>query len=239
VRRYCLAHAFHAVRFSWNGRPRYLPDVPLIVVLNHPSWWDPLVCVVVSELFPERAHFAAMDAEALRRYRVFNRLGFFGVEMGTMRGAQEFLRTSREILARPQTALWITPQGRFVDARERPPGIRPGVAHLVSSLEKAVILPLALEYVFWEHRRPEALARFGEAIIVKRGSDLLVDDWRLSIEAALARTQEELKTEAQKRDPAAFQVLVGAKARFGGTYRHLWSLPICLLGRDFRAGGAK
>ena len=48
-------------------------------------------------------------------------LGVFGVEPKTMRGAREFLRTSRSILARPRTALWITAQGRFADARERPP----------------------------------------------------------------------------------------------------------------------
>ena len=111
-----------------------------------------------------------MDADALRRYRIFERLGVFGIEPGTMRGAREFLRTSRSILARPRTALWITPQGRFADARERPPGIQPGVAHLARRLEQAVILPLALEYPFWEERHPEALARFGPAIVVERGA---------------------------------------------------------------------
>ena len=130
-----------------------------------------------------------------------------------MRGAREFLRTSRSILARPRTALWITAQGRFADARERPPGIQPGVAHLAHRLDQAVILPLALEYPFWEERRPEALARFGQAIVVERGADRTVEEWRTCIEAALTSTQDALVREAQRRDPAAFQTLVGGKAR--------------------------
>ncbi len=46
------------------GRLR-CPDGPLIVVLNHPSWWDPLVGFVLTELFPDRAHYFPMDAHAL------------------------------------------------------------------------------------------------------------------------------------------------------------------------------
>ena len=34
-----------------------MPDGPLIVVLNHPSWWDPLVGLVLAELIPDRADF--------------------------------------------------------------------------------------------------------------------------------------------------------------------------------------
>ncbi len=185
VKRFYLARNFHAVRLSTSGKPGPVPDGPLIVVLNHPSWWDPLVALVLAELFPDRAHYAPMDADALRRYRIFQRLGMFGIEPATMRGAREFLRTSRSILAQPRTALWITAQGRFADARERPPRIQPGVAHLASRLDQAVILPLALEYPFWDERRPEALARFGQAIVVERGGDRTVEEWRTCIEAAL------------------------------------------------------
>ncbi len=111
-----LAH-FDAVRLSVGGRPGPVPDGALIVVLNHPSWWDPLVALVLTELFPDRTHFAPMDADSLRRYQFFERLGMFGVELGTRRGQRDFLRISRFILARERTALWVTAQGRFADPR--------------------------------------------------------------------------------------------------------------------------
>jgi 1-acyl-sn-glycerol-3-phosphate acyltransferase len=212
-----------------------VPDGPLVVVLNHPSWWDPLVGLALAELFPDRAHYTPMDADALRRYRIFERLGVFGIEPGTMRGAKEFLLTSRAILARPATALWITAQGRFADARERPPDVQPGVAHLAHRLERAVILPLALEYPFWEERYPEALARFGQAIVVERGADRTVQEWHTCIEEALASTQDALACESQRRDPAAFDTLVGGKAGVGGVYDCWRWLRARLLGAPFRA----
>ncbi|HMF36402.1 MAG TPA: phytoene desaturase family protein [Isosphaeraceae bacterium] len=235
VKRFYLARNFHAVRLSRSGRLGPLPAGPLIVVLNHPSWWDPLVGMVLTELFPNRAHFAPMEADALRRYRIFDRMGMFGVERETRRGAREFLRTSCAILARAGTALWITAQGRFADARERPPGVQPGVAHLARRLKQAVILPVALEYPFWEERYPEALARFGQAIVVERGADRSVEKWRTCIEGALASTQDALACEAQRRDPAAFETLVGGKAGVGGIYECWQWFRRRRLGTHFRA----
>ena len=92
-----------------------------MVYLNHPSWWDPLVCLVLAHrCFPGRAAFAPMDAAQLERYRFFRKLGAFGVERGTRHGAAAFLRIGTKVLARPGAMLWLTPQARFADARERP-----------------------------------------------------------------------------------------------------------------------
>src|SRR5271168_2379987 len=68
VELFYLARNFHAVRLSRSCRPGPVPDGPLIIVLNHPSWWDPLVGLLLAELFPDRAHYAPMDANALGRY---------------------------------------------------------------------------------------------------------------------------------------------------------------------------
>jgi 1-acyl-sn-glycerol-3-phosphate acyltransferase len=74
-----LARHFHAVRLARGTWPTVDPDVPLVVVLNHPSWWDPLVGSVLAGRFPERVHYAPIDAAALARYSLFTRLGFTSV----------------------------------------------------------------------------------------------------------------------------------------------------------------
>ena len=171
VRGYLQKH-FHAVRLSLPGRPDVPPDLPLIVALNHPSWWDPIVGAILAGLFPERDHYAPMDAEALARYSLFDKLGFYGVERGTWRGASDFLRTTEAILSRPRSAVWITVQGRFADPRIRPPRLQPGIGHIARCLSQGTVVTLALEYPFWEERLPEALARFGEPIFIGRGRRL-------------------------------------------------------------------
>ena len=172
VRGYLKKH-FHAVRLARGTQPDVPADVPLVVVLNHPSWWDPLLGIVLAGLFSVRTHYVPMDARMLDRYRLFKWLGFYGVEQGP-RGATAFLRTTAALLARPNSAVWITAQGRFTDPRTRPPGLRPGIGHLARRLPRGVVVPLALEYPFWEERLPEALARFGLEIEGFGGGAVLV-----------------------------------------------------------------
>jgi 1-acyl-sn-glycerol-3-phosphate acyltransferase len=213
---------FHAVRLARSeALSQIAPGEPLIVYLNHPSWWDPLLGLVLAHrLFPERRHFGPIEAQALTRYSFFGKLGFFGVEPGTAGGARRFLSTSQAILARPGGTLWITPGGRFGDPRERPVRLASGLGHLARRLRSGALLPLALEYPFWEERFPEALARFGEPIDIGE-LRLGADDWTALLADRLGATQDALAADALGRDPARFEPLLGGNAGVGGVY-DLW-----------------
>ncbi len=226
--RYLRRH-FHALRLSRDCRPDVPHDVPLVVYLNHAAWWDPLVGLILAErLFPRRATYAPIEAKALGRYRFMERLGLFGIDQQTRSGGLRFLRVSRAILARPDTALWITPEGRFADPRQRPVPFRPGLAHLARSLPSGVLLPLAIEYPFWEERSPEALARFGEPIQVETRNDRSVADWNALLESRLRATQDALAQQAIRRDSKAFETLLRGRAGVGGVY-DLWRRVVARL----------
>src|SRR5436309_10662787 len=138
-RRYCARYVrkhFHAVRLSKASWPLPVGDEPLLVVLNHPSWWDPLIGVVLSDALASRDHFAAIDAAAVQRYPFFQRLGFIGVDSSSLRGAAEFLRIGQTLLSEPGRMFWVTAQGRFTDVRERPLALRSGVGHLAARLDR-------------------------------------------------------------------------------------------------------
>jgi 1-acyl-sn-glycerol-3-phosphate acyltransferase len=221
ARRYVARH-FHALRLSREVSSPDLAREPLVVYLNHPSWWEPLIAFQLARhAFPDRRVYAPMEARALAQYRFFGHIGFFGIETGTAEGAKKFLRVSRAILDRSKTALWITPEGRFTDPRERPVRFRSGLGHLAHGLAGAVFLPLAVEYPFWEERFPEALARFGTAVRVERGSDRSSTEWTTLLESQLEAAQDGLAREARARDPAAFDVILKGRAGVGGVY-DLW-----------------
>lgn len=221
VRRYLRRH-FHAVRLAWPERPTTRPTTPLIIYLNHPAWWDPLISFVLAyQLFPEREHYGPIDAEALARYRLFTHLGFFGIASQTRQGAATFLRQSQAILQRPTTVLWLTPSGAFTDPRTRPVSLRPGLGHLVRRLERCTLLPLALEYPFWEERLPEALARFGAPVVVTAGSTQTAKAWTQQLAQHLEAAQDALQRDACQRERAAFDLVLRGRVGVGGLY-DLW-----------------
>ena len=151
-----------------------------------------------------------------RTVRVFERMGVFGIALDTPRGAARFLSTSLRILSDPASILWITAEGEFADVRRRPLQLRPGIAHLARRVPGAVILPLAVEYPFWNESRPEALVRFGDPI--ESGPQRTVAGWTGHLEAELTRTMDGLAAEAVQRDPRRFQTLLRGGGGVGGIY---------------------
>jgi phytoene desaturase len=233
--RHSMSKNFHAVRLSKRGKPPPRDGRPLIVVLNHPGWWDPLMGMVLADLFEGYKHYVPIDAAALAQYRIFEPMGFFGVEVGTPEGALAFLRTSKAILSHPQHALWITAQGKFTDPRIRPVELRQGVGHLVRRLENAVLLPLAIEYPFWQERYPEALAHFGSPIEINHGRACSVEAWMSRIETGLTEALDALAQEAQTQEADRFETLVGGSVGIGGVYDVWRRFKARLRGQRFHA----
>jgi 1-acyl-sn-glycerol-3-phosphate acyltransferase len=194
---------------------------PLLMVLNHPGWWDPLIGVILADLFPAYTHYAAIDAVMLKKYWAFNKLGFFGVDQTSLRGAAEFLGTGGEILSGDRRAVWVTAQGGFADVRTRPLNLRSGVGHLAARLARGWVVPIAIEYTFWTESKPEALVRVGEPMWLSRepaASAGRGKAWTARIEAALTDSLDTLNAETRSRDPARFTELLGGKVGVGGVY---------------------
>jgi len=174
--------------------------------------------LLAQRLMPERRHYGPMDAEALSRYRFFRHLGCFGVTPGTRCGAATFLRVSQAILQQSWNVLWVTPEGRFSDPRQRPVQLQSGLGALARRLDGVVFVPLAIEYVFWQERYPEILLRFGEPIWVSSASACARQAYTEQLAQRLQVTQDALAREACRRDPAAFETLLRGRVGIGGIY---------------------
>jgi 1-acyl-sn-glycerol-3-phosphate acyltransferase len=188
---------------------------PLVVYANHSSWWDPMVSVLLAEKLQAGArHYAPMDAAALAKYPILRRLGIFPIDMATARGAAQFLRTSQGILD-SGGVLWITPQGRFADAREALV-FKPGLGALAARNPGLRFVPLAIEYTFWDERLPETLLRFGEPVALAAG--VSSEEATALLVTALSRTMDDLRSAAIARDPRVFTPLLSGGRGTGGLY---------------------
>lgn len=212
-----LGRHFHSMRIAKNGMPPYIGARPLVVYLNHAAWWDPLVCLMLArEFFPERRSFAPIDAAMLARYAFFRRLGFFGIEPGTRQGARTFLRMAETILHSSSRALWLTPQGRFADVRERPAKLQKGLGALAAREPGAAFVPLAVEYSFWTEPQPEILVCFGAPVVPLETRSSAC--WTRLFAAELQAAQDQLEVLSRRRDPADWLVLNRGRAGVGTVY---------------------
>ncbi len=196
---------FTAVRISNAHHLASADSGPLIVYANHASWWDPMIEVILAyRLMRSRNHYAPMNLIGLERHSILKKIGVFGIDKGTARGGLIFLRTSLAILAQ-KGVIWLTPQSRFADARERPLNFSRGIAQLATRCTGGcTLVPLAVEYVFWDERRPEALIHVGEPIRINGGDPAILLPM---LEEQLLKAMDQLREKAIARDPRAFEVL--------------------------------
>ncbi|MDB5374313.1 MAG: 1-acyl-sn-glycerol-3-phosphate acyltransferase [Belnapia sp.] len=232
--RFAAKH-LRAIRLAAWGAPQPgAAGAPLVIYANHPSWWDGVAFMILStELLPGRRMFIPMDADALSRYGFMRRIGVFGVEAGSARGAVGFLRTAQAVLAQPDHMLWMNAPGRFCDVRERPVPIAPGLVRLAELAPDARFLPLAIEYPFWTERSAEMLAGFGPPI---EGASLAAMDRAaraLALGAALEATMDRLAEDAIARDPARFRPVLRGQNGMGGIYQGWRRARAMLRGESF------
>lgn len=214
-----FAASFTALRVPRWGLPALPDGRPAVILMNHPGWWDGvLVMLLMRRFFLERPGFTPMDAAALERYRFMKRLGVFGIEQNTARGAVRFLHTAKQVLEDPRHMLWMNAPGRFADVRERPVPLAPGVTRLAEIAPGAVIVPTAIEYTHWSEKRGEALVAFGAPLDAQDLAALPREPRTEAIRAAHADVMDRLAEEALTRDPARFLTAVEGRQGMGGLY---------------------
>lgn len=225
-----LGRRFHAVRllagdaaaFAALSRKRS----PGIVIMNHASWWDPLVAVFLAERFlPGRSACAPMDVAQLRRFGFFRRLGLFGIDPDDPQGAAGLVDYVVDRFRQaPAETLWITPQGRFTDVRE-PIRIRAGAAMVAARAPGAEVVAVAIEYGFWQDARPEI---FLSARTVQPDLDHLSDvrraavAWQRAMQEALSGAAARLARAVIDRREEAFTTLLGGGAARVNPVYDLW-----------------
>ena len=100
-------------------------------------------------------------------------------------------------------------------------------------MPRGAVVPVALEYAFWNERTPEALVRVGEPLRVEEHTGLSGKEWTAIIERSLTDNLDRLNAETMTRDPSLFVDLVSGKTGVGGMY-DLWRrMKSWLRGRRF------
>lgn len=131
----------------------------LIAYLNHSSFWDGFIVHQLGKLAGWDA-YALMEEENLAKYRFHARIGAFSVRRGDARSAVETLRYAKSVLARPNAAVVIFPQGE-IRAGQGPLGSFSRGVEVLARSSKKLSVPIAIRYAFLEHEHPDVLLEVG------------------------------------------------------------------------------
>ncbi len=164
VLRRALRRQFHGIAVARLPQTRaLLEDASIVVAANHTNWWDGFVLSWVTRVgLPGAGFLLAMEEANLARYGFFRKLGVFGIDLATSRGAALGLRRVVPGLQRGREVCWIFPQGRLLHPT-RPVECRPGAGWLARKAG-VPLLPAAVSYEWLIESRPSVFVRFGEPI---------------------------------------------------------------------------
>lgn len=228
-----LRRSFHAVRVARGSAQALVrhdapadgpAPRPLIVAMNHQSWWDPLVGMYLwRRLLPGRTLLGPMELRQLRTFAFMRRVALFGIEPDHPAALGQMLRYVGASFARdPSTVFWLTPQGRFVDVRQ-PVRVRPGAGAVAARLggergDGVDVVSVAVEYWFGLQKRPEILIRC-HPIVCDRGTTI---GWTRALNEGMSANAGALARLVVDRDEGAFETLLGGgNARINPLY-DLW-----------------
>ena len=201
-----MRRKFHAVRLARGSRAAlaqvYSGERPALVVMNHVSWWDPILLIVAwREFFASRPPYGPIDGNELKRFAIFKKVGLFGVDPddpATLEAMRTYLMA--EAARAPRLALCVTPQGKFADVRDEVV-VRPGAAAMAAALHVDRAVALAVEYGFWVDQKPEVFVR-AEPIDCAEGGTIA---WQKRIVTAMRANQAALAELVRAREATAFE----------------------------------
>ncbi len=206
-----LRRMFVRVRVCNAGDDPRATGLPLLVIANHPTWWDGYVALLLSRHFGAR-RFLMMDAAQLRRYGFFAWLGCFGVERSDARDVTRSLAYAANLLRIHKPVwVWLFPQAEITPASARPVALHGGVAHILrraTAGDRTIgVLPVAWEYVFRGEQHPEVVVRLGEVRRFDAAGARDVARVTACLSAALTSVMDDVARDVAKDDFAAYRTI--------------------------------
>lgn len=204
--------SFARIWLKIEGPLPHPADGPVIAYVNHTSWWDGYMALIMHrEVFRRRfENYLMMDERQLQRYRFFSWIGVFSVSLTNARDALRSVNYIAALLRqRRDRFLWIFPQGTILPNDTRPLQMYPGLAQIARRAGGATMWPVALRYEFRGEERPEIFIRAGPAHYVAAQQDVATTTG--DAQTRLTAAVDALRDEVLVNDLAGYQVLIDGR----------------------------
>ncbi|MDX1590494.1 MAG: lysophospholipid acyltransferase family protein [Balneolaceae bacterium] len=132
-----------------------------IYYLNHTSWWDGLIPLLLNQKrFKQKAR-AMMEDKQMLEHRFFRKIGAFSVNLQDPRAAVKSLRYAKESMDRLNSCLFIYPEGKIVPFSTDKPEFKKGLGWLAKRCPQCDLVPIGIYIHTANSDKPDLCIRVG------------------------------------------------------------------------------
>jgi 1-acyl-sn-glycerol-3-phosphate acyltransferase len=168
-------------------------DSRTVYYLNHNSWWDGIIPLLLNEYLLKQHARAIMEDKQMKQYSFFRMIGAFSIDRDDPRKAITSLRYAVQSMKRERASLFIYPEGKITPAGS-PLKFEGGLAWLRSKIPEADFVPIGIYIHTIRHDKPELHLHIGTP--VNAGQNLSSKELTVIYEDELNNILDELKATA-------------------------------------------
>ncbi|TVR13039.1 MAG: hypothetical protein EA391_14585 [Balneolaceae bacterium] len=169
-------------------------DSKSIYYINHSSWWDGLIPLLLNQkIFHQNAR-AMMEDKQLRQHSFFKKIGAFSVNLENPRAVIKSLRYAVDSFERPNSSLYIFPEGKIVPFSTKRPCFKKGLAWIAQKSPDLDVVPIGVYIHTAGSDKPELFLKIGKKVTFKSSDN--PEELNLYFEHKLGELLEELVRDA-------------------------------------------
>lgn len=164
-----------------------------IYFLNHHSWWDGLIPLMLNEYRFHQQARAIMEDKQMKTHSLFQKIGAFSINRDDPRSAVTSLRYAVKSFERENASLFIYPEGTITPVGSTM-NFEGGLTWLHDKLDDVDFVPIAIHMHTIHHDKPELHLHVGRP--VRLDEDLPRDKKTAQFEEVLDQMLTKLRTTA-------------------------------------------
>ncbi|MEX1136393.1 MAG: lysophospholipid acyltransferase family protein [Balneolales bacterium] len=160
-----FSRRFNRVWLDQNYRPD--ENRSTVYFLNHNSWWDGIIPLLLNEFrFGQRAG-AIMNEVQIRKHPFFKKIGAYAIDRNNPRKAIKTLHETVNFLDQKGTCLFLYPQGSLMGPCE-PIVFEGGISWLHDHCDTVDFVPVALHQHTYYSDKPSLFIKTGKPVAMDK-----------------------------------------------------------------------
>ncbi|MBN1632775.1 MAG: lysophospholipid acyltransferase family protein [Ignavibacteria bacterium] len=130
-------------------------EIPVILILNHPNWWDAAFVVHFSYNYMKMDGYCFMEYKQMKDFKFFNKIGAVPIIRENAEYSLKSLNFVAESIKNKSRLAVIFPQAELTHNSKKPCKLYSGFYYLMTKIERGIIICGFLDYRFTTEQRPE------------------------------------------------------------------------------------